>query len=74
MPWDSIPPHIKESTHPMVPTTIIRTPNARPQHQQAVPSRNRRPISLEERGSLAGTILMVVFSLVLMSWVILGVA
>lgn len=53
----------------MVQTTIIRTPNVRP---HPVPHATRRPPSFEEHGSLAGTILMIVFSLGMISWVLLG--
>ena len=64
----------------MVQTTIVRTPNL--QAHQAPPRRAvRRPPfyggherGLEERGSLVGTIMMVVFSLGVISWVLLGAA
>jgi hypothetical protein len=39
-----------------------------------MPRLDRRPVRPEERGSLIGTILMVLFSLVLVSWVLLGSA
>lgn len=55
----------------MVQTTIIRTPNVRP-HPAPHATQTRRPPSLEEHGSLAGTILMIVFSLGMISWVLLG--
>ena len=55
----------------MVQTTIVRTPNPRfhpaPQAREA-----RRPPSFEEHGSLVGTILMVVFSIGMISWILLG--
>jgi hypothetical protein len=57
----------------MVQTTIIRTPNVRPPPAPQA-RETRRPPSFEEHGSLAGTILMVVFSLAMISWVLLGAA
>ena len=58
----------------MVHTTIVRSPNAHPPRHPEAQAPSRRPASLEEHGSLLGTILMVIFSLALMSWVLLGVA
>ena len=57
----------------MVQTTIIRTPNVHTHRAPPAPQ-TRRPPSLEEHGSLAGTILMVVFSLGVISWILLGAA
>lgn len=58
----------------MVPPTIIRSPSPETHVHQPLPRLDRRPVRPEERGSLIGTILMVLFSLVLVSWVLLGSA
>ena len=58
----------------MVQTTIIRTPSTDTRPHLAPSTASRRPLSLEERGSMLGTILMVVFSLALVAWVLVGTA
>ena len=57
----------------MAQTTIIRTPNPR-FHPAPKAQELRRPPSFEEHGSLVGTILMVAFSIGMISWILLGAA
>jgi hypothetical protein len=58
----------------MVPPTIIRSPSPETHVHQPMPRLDRRPVRRVERGSLIGTILMVLFWVVLVSWVLRGSA
>ena len=51
--------------------SIIRKPDTRP-IEDVAPLTRRERAALDERGSMTGTIVMVVFSLLVMGWVMLG--